>query len=99
MKQAIDDYGDLADLFKALGHPARLRILAKTIDQEFCVQDLGEHLGRSQPNVSQHLAVLRERGLVIAERKGKRVCYRPADARIAELIQMAAETLDELRAG
>ncbi|MGC9317887.1 MAG: ArsR/SmtB family transcription factor [Armatimonadota bacterium] len=98
MKPPIGDYEELADLFKALGHPVRLRILAKTFDEEFCVQDLGEHLGRSQPNVSQHLAVLRERGLVTAERKGKRVCYRPADGRIAEVIQVAAETLEALQA-
>jgi DNA-binding transcriptional ArsR family regulator len=91
MEHLIQDYEALASFFKALGHPLRLRILAKTLDGEFCVQDLGDHLDRSQPNTSQHLAVLRERGLVIAERRGKKVCYRAADDRVAKVIRMAAQ--------
>lgn len=89
------DYDLLASIFKALGNPVRLKILARTIDDEFCVQDLGEHLDRSQPNISQHLAVLRDRGLVVPKRRGKKVCYRPSDPRIAEMIKLAAETFDE----
>lgn len=98
MEELIDDYEGLAAIFKALGHPIRLKVLAKTISGEFCVQDLGDHLDRSQPNISQHLAVLRERGLVIPERRGKKVCYRPADDRIAELIRLAAKAFDWLEA-
>ncbi len=95
MGQITEDYETLADLFRALAHPVRLSILGRTFEGEFCVQDLGEHLDRSQPNISQHLAVLRERGLVIAERKGRRVCYRPADPRIAEVIRLASETVSD----
>jgi len=88
------DYQRLADVFKALGHPTRLQILVKTISSEFCVQDLGEELDRRQPHISQHLTVLRERGLVVPERKGKNVCYRPADSRIAEIIKLVAKVFD-----
>ena len=91
MGEADHDYERLADVFKALGHPTRLQILAKTISAEFCVQDLGDELDRRQPHISQHLTVLRERGLVVPERKGKNVCYRPADSRVAEIIELAAE--------
>jgi len=98
MEQLIDDYEGLAGIFKALGHPVRLKLLAKTIDGEFCVQDLGNDLDRSQPNISQHLGVLRERGLVIPERRGKKVCYRPAHDRIADLIRLAAKAFDRLEA-
>jgi DNA-binding transcriptional ArsR family regulator len=94
MQHLTDDYERLAALFRALGHPVRLRILVKTLEGEFCVQDLGEHLDRSQPSVSQHLAVLRDRGVVIPERRGKKVCYRPANDRIAAVIQSAREALD-----
>jgi DNA-binding transcriptional ArsR family regulator len=94
MGEADRDYQRLADVFKALGHPTRLQILAKTISAEFCVQDLGDELDRTQPNISQHLTILRERGLVVPERKGKNVCYRPADGRIAEIIEVAAEVFD-----
>ena len=95
MEHLTDDYEAVADLFKALGHPVRLRIVAKTLDGEFCVQDIGDHLDRSQPNISQHLAVLRERGLVVPERRGKKVCYRVADDRIARIIRLAAQALDQ----
>ena len=83
------EFEDLAQLFKALGHPARLQILMQTLEDEFCVQEIGERLDRSQPNVSQHLTVLRERGLVVPERRGKRVCYRLADEGIREIIMRA----------
>ncbi len=95
MAEEDRDYQRLADVFKALGHPTRLKILAKTIGAEFCVQDLGEQLDRRQPNISQHLTVLRERGLVTAERKGKNVCYRSADGRITEIIELTAEVFDQ----
>ena len=91
MGDAHYDYERLANVFKALGHPTRLQILTKTINSEFCVQDLGEELDRRQPHISQHLTVLRERGLVTPRRKGKTVCYRPTDSRIREIIQLAAE--------
>jgi len=89
------DFEDLGQFFKALGHPARLQILMHTLEGEFCVQEIGEKLDRSQPNVSQHLTVLRERGLVIPERRGKRVCYRLADERIGQIIMRAMQLLDD----
>jgi len=83
------EFEDLAQLFKALGHPLRLQILMQTLDGEFCVQEIGDRLDRNQPNVSQHLTVLRERGLVIPRRRGKKVCYRLANEDIREIIMRA----------
>jgi ArsR family transcriptional regulator len=94
MNEGDRDYQRLADVFKALGHPTRLQILAKTVSGEFCVQDLGDELDRRQPHISQHLTILRQRGLVVSQRKGKNVCYRPADSRIAKVIELTAEVLD-----
>jgi len=91
------DYEQLAQIFKALGHPTRLGILAKTLSGEFCVTDLQEHLDRSQANVSQHLAVLRDRGLAIPERQGNKVCYRLADERFADIIDLAAEIAEAMK--
>ncbi len=90
------DYEHLARIFKALGHPTRLALLAKTIGGEFCVADLQEHLDRSQANISQHLAVLRDRGLALAERRGNQVCYRLADERLAEIIDLAADIAEAI---
>jgi ArsR family transcriptional regulator len=88
------DFEGLAQFFKALGHPARLQILMQTLEDEFCVQEIGERLDRSQPNVSQHLAVLRDRGLVVPKRRGKRVCYRLADEGVREIITRAKALVD-----
>lgn len=88
------EFEDLAGLFKALAHPARLQILMQTIDGEYCVQEIGEKLDRSQPSVSQHLTVLRERGLVVPERRGKRVCYRLANEGVRKIITRAIDVIE-----
>jgi len=84
----------LAAFFKAMGHPTRLRILERITDDEFCVAELEADLDRRQANISQHLAILRDRGLVIPTRKGKMVCYRLADERIAEVIRQVRAVLE-----
>ena len=83
----------LAAFFKAMGHPTRLRILEKIVAGEFCVSDLETDLDRRQANISQHLAILRDRGLVIPTRRGKMVCYRLVDDRMADLIYQARDIL------
>ena len=68
----------LALRFKALGDPARLRLLSLIAAHESgtaCVCDLIDPLGLSQPTVSHHLKVLREAGLVTSERRGTWVHY------------------------
>jgi ArsR family transcriptional regulator len=83
----------LAAFFKAMGHPTRLRILERIVAGEFCVSDLETDLECRQANISQHLAILRDRGLVVPIRKGKMVCYRLTDDRMADLIRQAADIL------
>jgi len=84
----------LAAFFKAMGHLTRLRILERIAAGEFCVSELEADLDRRQANISQHLAILRDRGLVIPIRKGKMVCYRLADERIAEVIRQVRAVLE-----
>lgn len=85
---------ELARIFKALGNEVRLGILRRIIEDRMCVSELQKELHRSQPNISQHLAILRDRGVVVAERDGARVCYRLADPRIGDLLELAAATFD-----
>jgi ArsR family transcriptional regulator len=64
----------LARHFAALGDPARLKMLAMLLASEsgqVCVCDFSERLGRKQPNVSHHLKVLLDAGLITWERRGK----------------------------
>jgi ArsR family transcriptional regulator len=71
----IDD-DTLADLCKALGHPARLKIIKylKKMDQCIC-GDIVQLLPLAQSTVSQHLKALKKAGLVVGEVEGPRTCY------------------------
>ena len=80
-----------ARVFKAMGHPVRLAIIRCALGEGMCVGDLHKCLDRSQPNISQHLSVLRECGLVVSERDGNSVCYRIADERVAGLWRSVEE--------
>ncbi|HZL04179.1 MAG TPA: metalloregulator ArsR/SmtB family transcription factor [Coriobacteriia bacterium] len=78
----------LALRFKALGDPARLRLLSLISAHESgeaCVCDLTEPLALSQPTVSHHLKVLREAGMVTSERRGTWVHYRLVPGALEEL--------------
>jgi ArsR family transcriptional regulator, arsenate/arsenite/antimonite-responsive transcriptional repressor len=86
------EHSDEAGLFKALGDPYRLRILA-TLHRsrhEVCVCDFTDAFPLNQPAVSHHLKVLRDAGLVTGERRGTWVYYRLAagtDGRLATALE------------
>ena len=74
-----DDAADLARVFKALGDPARLRLLSMIASRsggEICVCELTPAFDLSQSTVSHHLKTLREAGLIDSERRGTWVYYR-----------------------
>ncbi len=68
-----------AEILKTLANPRRLEILHRLAEGPCEVGRLAEELGASQPNVSQHLSVLRAAGLVDYERDGREVRYRLTD--------------------
>lgn len=81
----------LAEVFRAIGDPARLRLLsliAAKPQGEACVCDLIEPLGLKQPTVSHHLKVLHDAGLLGRERRGSWVYYRVLPDRLGVLTQM-----------
>jgi ArsR family transcriptional regulator len=73
---------------KAMSHPLRLKILCTLGDQEVSVQDIVEFVGTSQSNISQHLAILRDKGILASRKDANRVFYRVSDARTLKLIGM-----------
>jgi len=73
---------------QALGDPKRVLILYALSEDVKCVSELVEELGLPQPTVSRHLAVLRARGLVHAEREGTAAYYSLVDPRIIEALDM-----------
>ena len=64
-----------AEIFKALGHPARLAMVVELGEGERCVCELQELVGSDMSTVSKHLTALRHVGLVDAEKRGKQVFY------------------------
>ena len=76
---------------KAMSHPLRLKILCTLGDQEVSVQDIVEHVGTSQSNISQHLAILRDKGILASRKDANRVFYRVGDSRTLRLIGMMRE--------
>ena len=80
-----------ARALKAISHPLRLKILCVVGDQEVCVQDIVEAVGTSQSNISQHLAILRDKGVLQTRKDANRVFYRVADARTLQLIVLMRE--------
>ena len=76
----------LADVLKALAHPARLRIIAALCEGEESVGGLAARLGLAQAIVSQQLRILRMSGLVAAERSGGFARYHLAQPRLRQLV-------------
>jgi len=84
-----DDYLiECARLFKAIGHPIRLRLLCLIAREEDpCVSDLWRCLDQPQPVISQHLAILKANGIVTAEVQKTRRVYSISDPFIKELVR------------
>lgn len=78
-----------AEFFRALAHPVRIRILEELGAGPRHVQDLQEALGLDQPTVSQQLAVLRAKNLVVANKEGTTVRYSLRDPLIQTLLATA----------
>ena len=73
---------------KAMSHPLRLKILCTLGGEEVSVHDIVEQVGTSQSNISQHLAILRDKGILKARKDANRVYYCVSDSRTLQLIGM-----------
>ena len=80
-----------ANALKAMAHPLRWKILCTLGDQEISVQDIVDQVGTSQSNISQHLAILRDKGILTSRKDANRVFYRVSDNRTLRLICMMRE--------
>ena len=83
-----EDIQQAAQAIKAIAHPLRLKILCVLGDQEISVQDIVEQVGTSQSNISQHLAILRDKGVLATRKEANRVFYRVGDLRTLKLVKM-----------
>ena len=95
-----EEIGGYARLLRTIAHPIRLMILAKLMKGTKCVSDIRDLLEVSQPNVSQHLAVLKEKRLVACRKQGVSRCYYLARPRfVRELLVVLKGASAERTAG
>lgn len=76
-----------AEIFKALSHPTRVRILEILKNGELCVCTIYESLDLEQANVSQHLKVLRDKDILKTRRTGPKIMYRISRPEILSLLR------------
>ena len=82
---------DASRSLKAIAHPLRLQILCKLGTEEASVQEIVDSVGTSQSNISQHLGVMRDKGVLIARKVANRVFYRIGSESILRLVGSAKQ--------
>lgn len=83
-----------ADFFKALANPLRIQILDQLREQELTVSEIRDRLDVELPNVSQQLAVLRSKNLVVARKQGNNIYYSCVDPTVFKLLDVAKESFN-----
>ena len=95
----MNQLADVARFFKALGDETRLRLIALLARQEpgraMCVGRLACELETTTPNVSQHLRVLKDLGLLRGERRHRRIHYFLDTQRLAAYVELARQVLGD----
>ncbi len=92
-KLSPEALAQVAAYFQALAEPTRLRLLNLLRDQEHSVGELAEATGYSAANVSRHLALLAQHGLLARETRGTSVYYAIADPAVYELCNLVCDNL------
>ena len=88
-----------AKLFRGFSDPSRLKILDALSRSPCTVSELVTVTGLSQPNVSNHLACMRDCGLVVAQPSGRYVTYTLSDRRVQDLLELADSLLSDVARG
>ncbi|GAA1388140.1 ArsR/SmtB family transcription factor [Catellatospora chokoriensis] len=91
-------YQAKAEFFKALAHPARIRVLELLSEREHSVGEMLPEVGLESAHLSQQLAVLRKMNLVVTRKEGSTVYYSLVSPQVAELLAVARRILTEVLA-
>lgn len=93
----VDVAGDLAEMFRLLGDPTRVRILFALLEAgELCVCDIAEVVETTDTKVSQAMRLLRSAGVVRNRRDGRNIFYRLDDGHVRMLLDLSREHLAHL---
>ncbi len=88
-------YAYHAEMCKVLSHPKRLELIDTLRDKDMGASELGERLGLTPANLSQHLTMMRERHILISRKEGNMVYYRVANPKLLQAFDMLREILFE----
>lgn len=93
----MDDqiYAYHAEMCKVFSHPKRLELISILRDKEISASELGERLGLTPANLSQHLSMMRERHILASRKEGTAVYYRIVNSRLLEAFDLLREILFE----
>lgn len=96
MRDGQNPYEMQADILKAMGHPLRLQIVRHLGNGEQAVSEIVKVVGSEQSNVSRHLALLRQAGVLACRKDGLRVFYRLASASLVEALGCVFDCVNKL---
>jgi len=85
----------LAEFFKVLGDPTRIKILYVLLEQEHCVNDIAAKLSMSQSSISHQLRILKQNRLVKFRREEKTIYYALADHHVVNILSQGLEHIEE----
>lgn len=82
-----------ADLLKSMAHPMRLRILCLLVKKECCVNEILEQVETTQGNVSQHLGILRDEGILRTKKIANKVFYSIGNPNVVQILEILRQDL------
>lgn len=85
------DYEHIGEALKVIGHPVRLKMLRGILKDECNVAQIQKKLGLPQSTISQHLSILRNRGILEARREGTKRCHKVVNKTVIKILKMIAE--------
>ncbi len=84
-----------AEICKTLGNAKRIEILMNLMDRELTVSELANNIGISSANVSQHLSIMRQKGILVTRREGNNVYYKISNPKVSRACDLMREVLIE----
>jgi ArsR family transcriptional regulator len=81
-------YEEISETFKALAHPARLKMVIGLIKDECNVAQIQKVLGLPQSTISQHLRILKNAGIIKGRREANKTCYKVNDVRVRKIVEI-----------
>lgn len=89
MANKIIKFDKESEILKALGHPVRLKMVFGLIDNNECnVNEIVEGLKLPQSTISQHLSILKSRGIIVSRKEGVKTCYKVVNKTVLEIVDI-----------